>query len=305
MRVSLPETSLEIWREQLVRLQSGLNVLDDKPEETADSCLRALWLKAAGISISAQRAKKTELPALNNDGAKCLVELVNKRLEGTPLSYITSRQSFMKLEFITTPGAMIPRKETEILGNAVLQLIDEVAKTDKTVHIIDVCTGSGNLPVVFGRHNPDAQVFAADLSAEAVALAKKNVMQHDLDKTVEIRQGDLLAPFESDEFYGNIDILTCNPPYISNAKVDDLPEEIIGYEPQMAFVGGSFGIDIPNRLVNEAPRFLNKENGWLAFEIGLGQGSFFIKRMRKNGNFRHIEGAEDEDGNIRAVLARI
>lgn len=160
------------------------------------------------------------------------------------MSYLTGRQSFMELEFRTTPGAMIPRKETEILPRTALGLIGGINSQGEGLLLVDICTGSGNLPVVFATQYPSARVFAADLSDEAVALARENTVLHGVEDQIDLRQGDLLVTFDTDEFHGKVDLLSCNPPYISNPKVDELPEEIATREPRMAFAGGPFGINI-------------------------------------------------------------
>lgn len=303
-RMTMTETSPPLWHERLDRLRAGLDVLQDKPEETEETCLQALWLKAAGIAVSPQRAGQLDLPTLTVEQAQHLSRLVEQRLQGEPLSYLTGRQGFMGLEFITTPGAMIPRKETEILARTALRLIDGMESRGEGLRLVDICTGSGNLPVVFALQDPSARVFAADLSDEAVALARENTVLHGVQGRIELRQGDLLAPFDTDEFHGKVDLLSCNPPYISNAKVDELPKEIAIHEPRMAFVGGAFGIDIPKRLIVDAPRFLKPKTGWLAFEVGLGQGPFFYKRLQKNRDFAEVEGIADENGEIRVIAAR-
>ena len=302
--MTMTETSPALWQKWLNRLRAGLEILQDKPEETVETCLQALWLKAAGIAVSAQRARQSDLPTLTDEQAQHLSQLVEQRLQGVPLSYLTGRQSFMELEFITTPGAMIPRKETEILARTALGLIDAMESQGAGRCLVDICTGSGNLAVIFAVQDPSARVFAADLSDAAIALARENTVLHGVEGQIDLRQGDLLAPFDTDEFHGKVDLLSCNPPYISNAKVDELPEEIATHEPRMAFAGGAFGIDIPKRLIVDAPRFLKPKTGWLAFEVGLGQGPFFYKRLQKNQNFAEVVGIADENGEIRVIAAR-
>ena len=293
-----------LWHEQLTRLRDGLQVLPDKPEETDAICLRALWLKAAGIAVSPQRAGGHDLPRLDDAQAKDLARLVGQRILGEPLSYITGRQTFMDLDFITTPGAMIPRRETEILGRAAVGLIDRIGPQADGLLVVDICTGSGNLPVVYATHAPFAHVHAADLSGDAIALARDNAALHGVADRIDFRQGDLIAPFDTDTFHGKVDLLTCNPPYISDGKLEDLPDEIATHEPRMAFAGGSFGIDIPKRLIADAPRLLKPGTGWLAFEIGLGQGPFFLKRLQRNAAFAEVDAVSDENGEIRVLVAR-
>ena len=102
---------------------------------------------------------------------------------------------------------------------------------------------------------------------------------------------------------GSVDLLTCNPPYISSGKVDAMDEEIANYEPRLAFDGGPFGIKILQRLIKEAPRFI-KPGGWLAFEIGLGQGPAWVQRLEKTNKFNDVCPVKDRAGDIRAVLAQ-
>jgi release factor glutamine methyltransferase len=301
--MTITDTAPPVWQDHLTRLRAGLNLLQDKPEETAETCLAALWLKAAGVAVSAQRAGQVDRPALTDEQAQHLSRLVEQRLKGAPLAYLTGRQCFMGLEFAAAPGAMIPRKETEILARTALRLIAGMAPQG-ALCLVDLCTGSGNLPVVYAVRHPSARVFAADLSEGAVALARENAALHRVNGRVELRQGDLLAPFDSGEFHGKVDLLSCNPPYISNAKVAEMPEEIATHEPQLAFAGGAFGIDIAKRLIAEAPRFLTPKTGWLVFEVGLGQGPFFCKRLQKSPLFAQTEGIADENGEIRVVAAR-
>jgi release factor glutamine methyltransferase len=121
---------------------------------------------------------------------------------------------------------------------------------------------------------------------------------------VAFHEGDLLAPFDDAEHLGSIDLVTCNPPYISSGKVDTLPGEIIGHEPRLAFDGGPLGIRIVQRLVNEVPRFV-RAGGWLAFEVGLGQGRGLRRRIEHHGAYGEVRDIADAEGQVRALAARI
>jgi hypothetical protein len=166
-----------------------------------------------------------------------------------------------------------------------------------------VTTVSGNLPLAYAAHVPGCQIWAADLSVEAVEFAKRNALQAGLGH-VQFRQGDLFAPFDSEEFWGRMDMITCNPPYISAAKVSQMHPEISGHEARMAFDGGAFGISILSRLLNETTRFL-KSGGWLGFEVGLGQGPGMAKRMAAMTAFTGVETHTDAEGNVRGLFARM
>ena len=222
---------------------------------------------------------------------------------GVPLGHITERQNFLGIELIAGPGALIPRKETEILGRSALARLAAVMPDRGEALVVDVCTGSGNLALAMALHEPQCRVFAADLSADAVALARRNCVYTGVEDRVEVRQGDLLEPFDSEEFVGKVDLLTCNPPYISAAKVPKMPREISAFEPALAFNGGAFGVSILSKLIREAPRFL-KSNSWMCFEVGLGQGMILSQQLQKNPAYSAVETHLDPSGQIRALSVR-
>jgi len=279
---------------------SAASFLPDKPEETPDTTLRALWYAAAGQPKSAVAAGGGELPALDACGAARLDALIGERLAGTPLAHLTGRQHFMGLEMIAGPGALVPRKETELLARTAVALMQEVAGP---ATFVDVCTGCGNVALAVARAVPSARVFGADISEEAIALARRNAEWLGLDGRAGFRTGDLLAPFDGADFLGNVDVLTCNPPYISSGKVGQMAEEIALHEPRLAFDGGPLGVTILMRLLQEAPRFL-KPSGALAFEVGLGQGPALVRRLKASDAYRDVRELTDDRGDVRAVAAR-
>jgi len=283
------------------RLAESLVFLPDKPEETADSTARALWLNAAGLPVSAQRAMTMDLPALSAPQSEELSRLIERRLAGVPLAHLTSRQHFLGLEMLAGSAALVPRRETELLARTAIALV--AGHENRVLEIVDVCTGSGNVALSLAHHFPEARVHAADLSPEAVSLARQNCTHLGLDPRVTFHCGDLLSPFDTPEFLGRVHLLTCNPPYINSAKVERMPSEISAHEPRLAFDGGALGIGILMRLIRDAPRFLCA-GGWVAFEVGLGQGQALVKRMQGNAAYRQVQAATDETGAIRVVTAQ-
>jgi len=293
-----------LFQELITRLEAGLSLLPDKPEETPDSTLRALWHAAAEQPVSVQRATTLPLPAIDATGIHRLQMLIGQRIAGIPLAHLTGRQHFMGLELLASKEALIPRRETELLGHGALKVLQGLAAERAEVTVLDVCTGSGNLALALALHVPNARVFGADLSEEAMALAQRNAKHVGLADRVEFRCGDLLAPFDEPVFHGSVSLLVCNPPYISSKKVDAMPGEIIGHEPRLAFDGGPLGIRIVERLMREAPRFLRK-GGFLAFEVGLGQGAALAKRLAGNKSYSVQHSLEDENGDIKVLVAGI
>jgi release factor glutamine methyltransferase len=291
------------YPELLERIARTLTFLPDKPEETPESTLRALWFTAAGSPRSAEAAMGGEIPPLDEAGRTRLLALLDRRFSGVPLAHLTERQRFVEMEMLAGPGALVPRRETELLARTAIDLAREIAQRQGAVRVMDVCTGSGNVALAVAHHVPAANVFAADLSEEAVALARLNAAHLGLETRAKFSAGDLLAPFDTPEFHGSIDVLTCNPPYISSGKVEQMHGEISKHEPRLAFDGGAFGVNILMRLLQDAPRFL-KPGAWLAFEVGLGQGPAMAKRLEKVVGVTLVQPLKDSRGDVRALSAR-
>lgn len=289
-----------LYDSQLARLTASLSTLPDKPDETPTSTLRALWFCAAGQPRSVMAASTGTLPVLTDDAAAALAQLVARRLHGEPLAHLTGRGHFMGLELLTSADALIPRVETEQLGHACVALL-QAAETSHPARVIDVCTGSGNLALAIAHAIPDAEVYGADISADALALAARNREQLGLSQ-VAWRCGDLLAPFDA-TFDGRVDLVLCAPPYILSTKVEQMAPEISAHEPRLAFDGGPLGVGILLRLLEDAPRLL-RSGGWLAFEAGLGQGPAMQRRLQRDSHYHEVRALTDTHGDVRVVLAR-
>lgn len=283
----------------LAPLRAELRTLPDKPDESAEATLQALWHRAAGRALSVQAAQETPLPELDAAGEASLRELLARRLSGVPLAHLTERERFMGLEMLAGPQALIPRRETELLARTAIALIGKEAPTT----VLDVCTGSANVAAAIAAARPLARVQAADLSAEALALAARNLELLGLAGRVSLHQGDLLGAFDAEALSGTVDVLSCNPPYISAARRATMDAEIADHEPSLAFDGGPLGVRILQRLIKEAPTWL-RPGGWLVFEIGAGQGKAVSDRLRADGHYEDIEPVSDDAGGIRVLKAR-
>ena len=287
----------------LQRLDDRLRPLPDKPDETPEATLTALWHLAGGHPLSLEAAMTAPaLPVLDADGEQRLQALLDQRLSGVPLAHLSGRQRFMGLDMLAGPAALIPRRETELLGHAALELVRKRVEQTGAATVIDVCTGSGNLALAVACLAPASRVHASDLSDDAVALARLNAAHLGVADRVDLRAGDLLEPFDQAEFHGTVDVLICNPPYISSGKVDTMHHEISAFEPRLAFDGGPLGVRILQRLIREAPRFL-APTGSLAFEVGEGQGPAVLRRLEIGGVFKQLRTFCDAAGGIRAIVA--
>lgn len=277
----------------------------DKPNESPEATIRGLWLCACGVPVSADAAMHQELPALTPESREKLLQLLDQRERGIPLAYLTGRQRFMGLDYICSNQALIPRKETEILGEAVRALFNQKALPgDGPIHVLDLCTGSGNLACAIATHYPASVVFGVDISSEAIELAATNARHLGCSERVKLVCGDLFVPFESPRFHNFFDLIMCNPPYIDPSKLPSMAPEIIDHEPKLAFDGGPLGMRVLWRLLQDAPRFM-KAGGWLAFEVGVGQGTGMLRRLSKNPHFANAKGLEDGAGNVRAIVGQL
>ncbi len=284
-------------------LKNKIHFLHDKPEETLESTIKALWLMAAGIPVSSEKALEMTLPDLTESQADSLNQLIEQRLNNVPLAHLTQRQRFMGIELKTDKRALIPRKETEILGRKALEVSNMLTQSKGPIKVIDVCCGSGNLGLAIAHFNQQCRVYATDLSQEAVELTRDNITLLTLEERMEARQGDLLSAFETDEFYEKADLVVCNPPYILSSNVGKMDAEIASNEPVLAFDGGMLGIKIIQKLIREAPKFLTP-GGWLLFEVGAGQGDFIAQICDRSALYSHIETASDHNSVIRVILAQ-
>lgn len=210
-----------------------------------------------------------------------------------------SVQRFMDVDLEVAPGALVPRAETELLGQTAVQILQ--ARGDRQ-RAIDMCCGSGNLACGVAAAIDDVQMWASDLTDETVQLAERNVVRLGLSSRVQVRQGDLFAGLTDLGLEGTIDVMICNPPYISTSRLAGDRAYLLEHEPREAFDGGPYGLSIHQRVIKEGLPFL-KPDGWLLFEIGLGQEKQLEQLFRRSKAYRTVQFVNDADV-PRVVLAQ-
>jgi release factor glutamine methyltransferase len=250
--------------------------------------------------LSRGALRKADLSLLAKEKIE-LTDLVKKRKEGMPLEYIIGSAYFMGLMFYCSPGALIPREETELLVKVTLEIIRKMQEFENALAIIEVGTGCGNIAVSLAMKSENTKIFASDISPEAIEVAKKNVNKFNLQERVSLFCGDLFSPFHGSGYEGKIDLVVCNPPYIPTGSLGKLSSEIIEYEPKVALDAGSYGIDFFRRLINDSLSILKPE-GILVFEIGEGQEKLVARLFKKNGDYKDI-GCFDDGEHIRVISA--
>jgi release factor glutamine methyltransferase len=190
-------------------------------------------------------------------------ELVRRRVEGCPVAYLVGRKEFFSLELEVSPAVLIPRPESEFVVLECLRL----ARALERPRVIDIGTGSGNIAVAVARQHKGARVTAADVSPEALAVARRNAERHGVAERVSFVEGDLFAAVDAAERF---DFVLSNPPYIARGDLSGLPVGVRDYEPRLALDGGPEGYEVLGRLVAEASRHL-APGGSLIVEIGAPQ----------------------------------
>ena len=225
---------------------------------------------------------------LTSQEAKLFGRALCRRCVGEPLQHVTGEQGFRRLTLRVRPGVFVPRPETEVLVQVVL---DGLAKT-KTPAIVDVATGCGAVALAIKDERPDATVYATDLSPEAVALTRENAEALGLGVTV--FAGDLLETLPGD-LRGELDAVLCNPPYVALEARDSLPPDVRA-EPELAVFGG---LDIYERLFEQAFASL-RPRGLVAVEIEESRAESVSKAAEEQG-FEGLQVRRDLAGRDRVV----
>lgn len=271
-------------------LKIGARYLEDR--EVADPRAEVDILLAHILGISrAGLYLQTERQVSEQEKSK-FIELLTRRGDREPLAYLLKTREFMGLEFYVDQRVLVPRPETELLVEKILEIgKNKVSKG--CLRLLDLCTGSGSIAVSAAYFCPKADIVAVDISQDALAVAKQNADRMQVE--IDFRQGDLFGPVKGETF----DIIVSNPPYISSAEYHLCPPEV-KKEPVLALWGGDDGLDFYQRIAAQGESYLNPD-GVIALEIGCSQGSE-ITRLFKARGFK-AEIFPDYAGLDRIVLA--
>lgn len=235
---------------------------------------------------------------LSDDLCSAYFALLDARTSGVPLQYITGKQAFMGLEFAVNESVLIPRQETEVLVETVLEMIK--ASQGRIKRVLDLCTGSGAIAVSLAALARGLDVSASDISTEAVTLARRNASTAEVK--VNFAVGDLFAPFK--KAFGRTEkfnLIVSNPPYIRSAVIPTLQVEVKDNEPMLALDGGEDGLDFYRKIIAQAPTYL-KKNGIVAMEIGYDQAEAVGTLATENGTYQKVEIIRDLAGLDRVAV---
>jgi len=221
-------------------------------------------------------------PTMQNAGAQFRA-LVQRRLAGEPIQYITGVAEFYGLPFRVNRQVLVPRPETEHLVEKAIAL----AAGMEHPRIVEVGTGSGAIAIALAKHVPAARIWATEISAAALAVARVNAERHAVADRVRFLEGDMLAPAAGETFH----IVVSNPPYVPTADRNSLDAEVRDFEPEQALFAGADGLDAIRRLIPAAFAAL-APGGFIALEIGYGQRAA-VEGLLSRAGFEETVFTED------------
>ena len=222
---------------------------------------------------------------------------IKRRLEGEPNQYITGLQEFWSLSLRVSPDVLIPRPETEVLVEAVLEFLD---KADPNVDILDLGTGSGAIAIALAQELPAARIVAADLSMASLRLAQENAKSNQVDERIIFVRGDMFAAIPGGS--QKLKVVVTNPPYVSDAEILELPREIRDFEPHHALEGGPDGLTAIRHIIAEAPTVLSQA-GALFMEMGADQTESVSALVRDSQRYENFRIIKDYSGLDRVLVA--
>jgi release factor glutamine methyltransferase len=265
-------------------------------------------LSAAGIEGAAHEAEQIARVAVEDAGEAeagvRALRMAEERARGQLLPFVLGRATFMGIEMLSDPGALVPRAETEILGRGAVRRIEALVPLNPSgLRLIDMCCGAGNLACALATRFPSARVWGSDLTDGCVGLARRNVAHLGLAERVAIHQGDLFEGLASLGLEGQMDAVVCNPPYISTGRLDKDRAHLLAHEPVEAFDGGPYGLSIHQRVIKDALGYI-RPGGWLMFEFGAGQERQIELLFRRGRQYEAVEFENDAAGSPRAAFGK-
>ena len=219
-------------------------------------------------------------------------------LEGEPIAYILEQWEFFGMPLHVNPKVLIPRDDTCAVTALAIQ---QSLFLDSKPRILDLCTGSGCIGLAVASRVKDAKVTLADLSQDALAVAKQNIVLHHLTSRVSCVKVNAME--QPPAFLGKFDLIVSNPPYVTTREMLELPHSVADFEPHMALHGGEDGLAFYRAIAANYGKAL-KPGGYLCFEFGMGQGDDVCAILEANG-YTILERTKDYNDRERAVIARL
>jgi release factor glutamine methyltransferase len=286
-------------------LKEGNSVLASASAiKTETPSLDARLLLAETLDTEASKLLIMAKAELSETQYLCFKKLLARRLEGECVAYILGRKEFFGLDFYVNHSVLVPRPDTETLVEAALGVLRDWGTTGlgdwgRPLRVLDLCTGSGAVAIALKHERPELEVYASDISSDALALARENskrLLSHDTDAhsaPITFIESDLFIEIE-----GTFHLIITNPPYLCSGVIDSLVPEVRG-EPRLALDGGKKGLDLIKKIISGAPGHLFP-GGILLMEMDASQIPI-IKPLLENHSFGSIKTYKDLAGKERVI----
>ena len=259
--------------------------------------LDAEWLLSTALGVDRLQLYLQYDRPLSPEEREAFKPLLRRRASREPLQYIIGRAAFRQLELKTDPRVLIPRPETEVL---VQEVLDWASAAGKSLgRVWEMGTGTGAVALSLAVEGACTTIVATDSSPDALSVAADNAERYDVSGLLEFREGSLFEPLEEGEEF---DVIVSNPPYIAEGEKGELQPEVRDWEPPEALFAGEDGLDVIRQLVAGAPEHL-LAGGLLALECGLGQAERIATDLNGTGAFAAVRIRPDLTGRPRFVIA--
>lgn len=256
-------------KELIIKYSKELEPISSTPRLDVETLLqKVLNVDRLYILLNLERV-------LSEDEEKLFNKFINERLNNRPIAYIVGNREFMGLDFYVKEGVLIPRPDTEILVEEVIEL----AKNKGNIKILDIGTGSGAITVSLAKYLDNANITSVDISEIALEIGKINAVNNNVDSKINFVKSDLFTNIDKNMKF---DIIVSNPPYIKREVIETLDKQVKDFEPYNALEGGIDGLDFYRAITMQAKDYLKKD-GILAYEVGHDQSEDVSKLMDKYG----------------------
>lgn len=276
-------------RDAIVEYSKQLDIISDTPRLDVEILLQKALGGVDRLYIHLNLSKELEI-----EQEEIFLRLIEERLKGRPIAYIVNNREFMGLDFYVKEGVLIPRPDTEILVEEIIEL----CKGKDDLDILDIGTGSGAITVSLAKYIEKSRLTSLDISEIALEIAKKNAKSNGVIDKINFIKSDLFQQIVGTNL--KFDIIVSNPPYIRKRDIDELHTQVKDYEPYNALEGGIDGLDFYRNITEQSKNYL-KPGGILAYEVGHDQAEEVVKIMQNNG-YNKIYIKKDLQGIDRVVI---